>query len=79
MQIIPPSLGFSRFSELIQPLLIGHDRRLTHGCAASVVTGPIERWPGRGRVYFFATGVQTVFFQEGDGTIPIVCFFDLSS
>ena len=70
MQIIPPltlpSLGFGQLRKLVQPLLI------SHGCPASGATGPIQRWPGRGRIDLFPTGVQTVFvFQEGDG-----CFFD---
>ena len=79
MQMVPPSLGFSRSPKLIQPLLIGHDRRLTHGCPASVITSPIERLPGRGRVDLFHTSVQTVVFHEGDGIIPMGCFFDPSS
>ena len=82
MQMAPPltlpSLGFRHFPNLIQPLLIRH-RGPTRGA-----TGPIEHWPGRGSVDLFPTDVQTVFFQEGDGTIVIGhilmgCFFDLSS
>ena len=69
MQMVPPSLGFSRFSKLVQPLLIGHDRHLTHGCPAGVVMGPIEHWLGHARIYLFHTGVQTVFFQGG-GPLP---------
>ena len=69
MQIAPPlllpSLGFSRFSKLIQPLLIRHGGP-TRGAA-----GPIERWPGRGSVNLFPTSVQTVFFRKGDGAFPL--------
>ena len=65
MQIVPPltlpSLGFSQFRKLVQPLLI------SHGCPASGATGPIQRWPGRGRIDLFPTGVQTVFFRRGTG------------
>ena len=63
-----PFLGFRHFRKLVQQLLIGHDRCLTHGGPASGVTGPIEHWLGYGSVDLFPTGVQTVFFQEGDGT-----------
>ena len=82
MQMAPPltlpSQGFRHFPKLIQPLLIRHSGP-TRGA-----TGPIEHWPGRGSVDLFPTDVQTVFFQEGDGTIVIGhilmgCFFDLSS
>ena len=67
-----PFLGFRDFRKLVQPLLIGHDRCLTHGGPASGATGPIEHWPGRGSVDLFTTGVQTVlFFQEGGRHMPI--------
>ena len=36
-----------------------------------VATGPVEHWPGCGSVNLFPTGVQTVFFQEGDRHMPI--------
>ena len=60
MQMAPhlylPSLGFSRFSKLVQPLLIRPGRQ-TRGA-----TGPIEHAPGYGSVYLFPTSVQTVIF-----------------
>ena len=66
MQMAPPltlsSLGFSPFSKPIQPLLIGHDRRLTHGCRAKVVTGPVEHWPG-------AWGHRFVSYQCPDSVV----------
>ena len=61
-----PFLGFRHFRKLIQPLLIGHERRLTHGYPTRGATGPIEHWPGRGSVDLFPTGVQTVFFSGGE-------------
>jgi len=57
-----PFLGFRHFRKLVQPLLIGHDRCLSHGGPASGATGPIERWPGYGSVDLFPNDVQTVFF-----------------
>ena len=60
MQMEPPlhlpSLGFRRFSKLVQPQL-NRPGRPTRGA-----TGPIEHAPGYGSVYLFPTGVQTVIF-----------------
>ena len=58
-----PFLGFRHFRKLVQPLLIGHDRCLSHGGPASGATGPIKHCPGYGSVDLFPTGVQTVFFS----------------
>ena len=58
-------LGCSRFRKLIQPLSIKHDRRLSHGGPPCGAMGPIVHWLGCG-------SVQTVFFQERDGRLPIV-------
>ena len=75
MQMAPsltsPFLGFRHFRKLVQPLLIGHDRCLSHGGPASGATGPIGHSPGRGSVDLFPTSVQTVLFQEGDRHMPI--------
>ena len=60
-----PLLGCSRFRKLIQPLSIRHDRRLSHGGPPCGATVPIVHWLGCG-------SVQTVFFQERDGRLPIV-------
>ena len=64
-----PSPGFRNFPKLIEPLLI------RHGGPTRGATGPIEHWLGRGSVDLFPTGVQTVFFQEGDRHMPIAPSF----
>ena len=82
-----PLLGCSRFSKLIQPLLLAVlspglcQLRLGHkgGCL------PKEPLPGYGAIDVIVfPSVQTVLFQEGDriiviGYIPMGCFFDPSS
>ena len=69
IQMAPPLklsfLGCSRFRKLIQPLSIRHDLRLSHGGPPCGAMGPIVHW-------LWCGSVQTVFFQEGDGRLPIV-------